>query len=102
MELAVPIIALGGLFIASNQEKKKEGYESMGKSVNSLPNDEPLPINYPKKAPVQNTNPNKYRDPNTVTDRYFKPSIYNEYRNGPDQFGNMAKTNLTIALNQQV
>ena len=93
MELAVPIIALGGLFIASNQEKKKEGYESMGKSVNSLPNDEPLPINYPKKAPVQNTNPNKYRDPNTVTDRYFKPSIYNEYRNGPDQFGNMAKTN---------
>ena len=92
MELAVPLIALGGLFIASNQEKKKEGYESMGKPLNSLPNNEPIPINYPKKAPVQNTNPNKYRDPNTVTDRYFKPSIYNEYRNGPDQFGNMAKT----------
>ena len=47
MELAVPMVALGGLFIASNQEKKKEGYESMGKVTNSLPNNTPLPINYP-------------------------------------------------------
>jgi len=93
MELAVPLLALGGLYVASNQENKKEGYESMGKPTNSLPNSEPLPINYPKTAPVNNNNPNMYRDPNTVTDRYFKPSIYQEYRNGPDQFGNVAKTN---------
>ena len=38
MELAVPLIALGGLYVASNQENKKEGYENMGKPVNSLPN----------------------------------------------------------------
>ena len=38
MELAVPLIALGGLYVASNQEKKKEGYENMGKPMNSLPN----------------------------------------------------------------
>ena len=93
MELAVPLIALGGLYVASNQENKKEGYESMGKPSNSLPNSEPLPINYPKTAPVNNNNPNMYRDPNTVTDRYFKPSIYQEYKNGPDQFGNVSKTN---------
>jgi len=37
MELAVPLLALGGLFVASNQENKKEGYESMGKRVNSFP-----------------------------------------------------------------
>ena len=49
MELAVPMVALGGLFIASNQEKKKEGYESMGKVTNSLPNNTPLPVNYPKQ-----------------------------------------------------
>lgn len=93
MELAVPLLALGGLYVASNQEEKKEGYENMGKPVNSLPNNEPLPINYPKMAQVNNNNPNIYRDPNIVTDRYFKPSIYQEYKNGPDQFGNVSKTN---------
>jgi hypothetical protein len=93
MELAVPLIALGGLFVASNQDNKKEGYENMGKNHNSLPNNDPLPINYPTTTPVKNTNPNKYRDPNTVTDRYFKPSVYQKYKNGPDQFGNMSKTN---------
>ena len=33
MELAVPLIALGGLFVASNQDNKKEGYENMGKNL---------------------------------------------------------------------
>jgi len=98
MELAVPLLALGGLYVASNQEQKKEGYENMGKPVNSLPNNEPLPINYPKTTPVNNNNPNIYRDPNIVTDRYFKPSAYQEYRNGPDQFGNVAKTNNFTSL----
>jgi hypothetical protein len=93
MELAVPLVALGGLYVAANQEKKKEGYENMGKPVNSIPNNDPPPVNYPVLKPVKNNNPNKYRDPNTVTDRYFKPSIYQEYRNGPDQFGNKSKTN---------
>ena len=93
MELAVPMIALGGLYIASNQDKKKEGYETMGKHTNSLPNNSPPAVNYPKEAPVRQTNPNKYRDPNTVTDRYFNPKVYNKYQNGPDQFGNMSKTN---------
>ncbi len=98
MELAVPMVALGGLYIASNQNKKKEAYENMGKPKNSLTNVDPPPINYPKKTPVQQSNPNKYRDPNTVTDRYFKPSIYNEYKNGPDQFGNVSKTNNFVSL----
>jgi hypothetical protein len=98
MEIAVPLLALGGLYVASNQENKKEGYESMGKPVNSLPNYEPPPINYPITAPVNSSNPNMYRNPNTVTDRYFKPSIYQEYRNGPDQFGNVAKTNNFTSL----
>ena len=91
MELAVPLLALGGLYVASNQEKKKEGYENMGKKFNNSP--VPPPINYPKLANVTQTNPNKYRDPNTVTDRYFNPKIYQEFANGPDQFGNVSKTN---------
>ena len=103
MELAIPLIAFGGLYVASNQNSdnknnKKEGYENIGKTKNSLPNNDPLPINYPTMSQVKNTNPNKYRDPNTVTDRYFKPSIYQEYKNGPDQFGNMSKTNEFTSL----
>ena len=92
MELAVPLIALGGLYVASNQENKKEGYDNMGKPVNSLPNYNEPPVNYPTLKNVKNTNPNKYRDPNTVTDRFFKPSVYQKFRNGPDQFGNISKT----------
>jgi len=91
MELAVPLVALGGLYVASNQEKKKEGYQNMGKKFNDSP--VPPPINYPNLAPVNNSNPNKYRDPNTVTDRFFNPKIYQEFANGPDQFGNVSKTN---------
>ena len=101
MELAVPLLALGGLYVSSNQENKKEGYENMGKPVNSLPNYEQPPINYPKKPPVtgNNARPNTpYRDPNVVTARFFKPSAYEDYRNGPDQFGSMAKTNQFTSL----
>lgn len=91
MELAVPLLALGGLYVASNQERKKEGYENMGKKHNE--SSVPPPINYPNLARVTQSNPNKYRDPNTVTDRYFNPKIYEEFANGPDQFGNVSKTN---------
>ena len=46
-ELAIPIIALGGLYIASNQ--KKEGYINMGAPKNALANvvPPPIPENYP-------------------------------------------------------
>ncbi len=43
MELAIPLIALGGLYVVSNQ--KKEGFKSV----------------------------NKYTKPNQTTDKYFKP-----------------------------
>ena len=44
MELAIPLIALGGLFLVSNQ-KKREGFNSV----------------------------NKYSSPNQYSDKYFKP-----------------------------
>lgn len=97
MELAVPLLALGGLYVASNQDKKKEGYENMGKKQNSLPNNDLPSINYPVKSTTNNS-PNRYNNPNTITDKYFKPSIYQEYKNGPDQFGNKSKTNNFVSL----
>ena len=92
MELAIPLVALGALYVGSNQENKKEGYESMGKHVNALPNNNVPPVNYPILKNVKDTNVNKYNDPNTVTDKYFNPSIYEKYKNGSDQFGNTSKT----------
>lgn len=51
MELAIPLIALGGLYVVSNQ-KKKEGFGS-------------VPVNH-------------YKTPNQVTDKYFKPNPESE------------------------
>ncbi len=48
MELAIPLIALGGLYVVSNQKKKQEGFE---------------------QASI-----NQYKAPNQVTDKYFKPT----------------------------
>jgi len=93
MELAVPLVALGGLYVASNQNNKKEGYENMGKNNNKILENNTPAVNYPKLSDVTDSNPNKYRNPNMVTDRYYKPSAYQEYRNGPDQFGNTSKSN---------
>lgn len=105
MEIAVPLIALGGLYVSANQENKKEGYENMGKPTNSLPNYEKPPVNYPKLKPVtsNNASPNApYENPNVVTDRYFKQSAYEDNRNGPDQFGSISKTNQFTSLTGEV
>ena len=65
MELAIPLVALGGMYVMSNQDKegeieaaeqsqtvqgnpvKAENFENMGKPANSLPNTQTPPINYP-------------------------------------------------------
>jgi hypothetical protein len=87
MELAVPLLALGGMYIISNQrntssnnellEDDKENYTNMGKDVNYLPNVEKIPQNYP----VENDddikmNLNKYSNPNVATDKYFNQNVY--------------------------
>jgi hypothetical protein len=48
MELAIPLVALGGLYLISNQKKTKEGY--------------------------QTSSVNHYKTPNQVTDKYFIPT----------------------------
>jgi len=80
-EIAIPIIALGGFYILSNQEKKKEkteAYQNMQK--NTVSQQETL-ANYPvasvssKKATFDNTNINSYSNPNQKTDDYFLKPI---------------------------
>ena len=77
-EIAVPLLALGGMYIASKQKKDKtEGYTNI-KNNNYLPNVNPQPIskNYPISSSVEKPNINSYRNPNQHTDKYFNPNNY--------------------------
>jgi len=72
MELAIPLIALGGMYIISNQTKN-ESFSNINKK--GLIND--LPKNYPvidKDELLDNDY--KYSNPNTATDKYFNQSNY--------------------------
>jgi hypothetical protein len=75
-ELAIPLIALGSMYIISNQEKKKEKFTNMSDKKNYLPNTEIIPENYPTLAPVNSDNVQRYINPNQITDKYFDPATY--------------------------
>ena len=90
MEIAIPFLALGGLFIISNQDKDtnekntsntntKESFNSMGKPANYLPNTRPPPRNYPviNETDVRDT-VQEYSNPNAATDKYFNQNAYKE------------------------
>ena len=88
MELAIPLIALGGMYIVSNQpvkncnpnENKKlqrENFVNMGKKTSYLPNADIPPQNFP----VSNLNQlvdttQQYPNPNVATDKYFNQNMY--------------------------
>jgi hypothetical protein len=98
MELAIPLLALGGMYIISNQNNNssknkkvrfsntnnnnnesnmKENFNNMGKRANYLPNTEIPPSNYPvtnEKELVDVTN--HYSNPNVATDKYFDQTYY--------------------------
>jgi hypothetical protein len=81
MEIAIPLIALGGMYIISNQsntnckknELRKENYTNM----EALPNTNIPPQNFP----VSNINQlvdtvQEYINPNAATDKYFNQNLY--------------------------
>ena len=85
MEIAIPILALGGLFIINKEQKKTkkmtlnslENFENMGKPANYLPNTSVISQNYPvENKKEMSDNVNKYENPNTATDKYFNQNIY--------------------------
>lgn len=82
-EIAIPLLALGGLYIASNKEKKNkipiEGFKNnniknMQYSYPSM-NEQPV-INFPTTEAVNNSNVSKYANPNQATDKYFNEKTY--------------------------
>ena len=92
MELAIPLIALGGMYIVSNQTPSKscdtekgkrkmnqENFTSMGANRNYLPNTNIPPQNFP----VSNINQlvdtvQEYQNPNAATDKYFDQNAYQQ------------------------
>lgn len=84
MEIAIPLVAFGGLYIASNSKgepKKctKESFENMGKPVNYLPNTDVPATNYP--VPNQSLGPDEimaYHNGRAVTDQYYNQEVYEQ------------------------
>ena len=72
-ELAIPLIALGSMYLISNQDKKKELLTNMTNNPNTLPNIPHIPSNYPVLQPVSEANVEKYPNPNQTTDKFFNP-----------------------------
>jgi hypothetical protein len=97
MELAIPLIALGGMYIISNQSGTnennrnsinnrnknsnvvKENFTNMGQKPNTLPNVNPIPQNYPSPNISQILdNVQEYKNPNIETDKYFDQNLYQQ------------------------
>lgn len=104
MELAIPFIALAGMYVASNQSKNKntnskgsnsssssisanantntkvqENFATMGAKPNYLPNTNIPPTNYPilnNEELVDNVQ--EYVNPNVASDKYFNQNAYEQ------------------------
>jgi hypothetical protein len=105
MELAIPLIALGGMYVITNQSKpnsnsktnknnsssnqssssmtnsskKQENFNNMGAKTNYLPNTNVPPTNYPimnNKELVDTVQ--EYQNANTATDKYFNQNAYEQ------------------------
>ena len=107
MEIAVPLIALGGMYIVSNQSNENCNDRELRKSINQekftnmgirsnlaintnnyLPNTNIPPQNYP----VTNINQlvdtiQEYPNPNTATDKYFNQNLYQKKERNNIQVG---------------
>ena len=87
MELAIPLIALGGMYIISNNKnggytKKNaynEGFNNMGQKPNYLPNVNVPPQNYPiMNNPELIDTVQEYPNPNAASDKYFNQNAYEQ------------------------
>jgi len=101
MEIAVPLIALGGMYVISNQKNEdctkkeirksaQENYVNMGTRTNLARKQSEIHGNYlpntnipPQNYPVSNINQlvdtvENYPNPNTATDKYFNQNLYQQ------------------------
>lgn len=99
MELAIPLVALGGMYLISNQskvvKKDRENFNNMGirtnlqTTTNHLPNTQEPPQNYPimnNKELIDTVQ--EYPNPNTATDKYFNQNVYEQKERDGKSIGN--------------
>ena len=85
--LAIPVVAMAGLYLAYNQDKKSKVEQFSGRTGqyenSSLPNIDVPNTNYPEEYPVQNppndltsqlSTVNSYDGKGVYTDKYFNPN----------------------------
>ena len=83
MELAIPLLAMGGLYLISNQSSKpNENFENRKQSQSQLPNVNIPDKNYPSNFANAETDTtsklsvvNKYDTPSVYTDKYFNSEL---------------------------
>jgi len=101
MEIAIPLIALGGMYVVSNQsnenctkkeirKQRQENFTNMGIKSNLATKQSELYGNYlpntnipPQNFPVSNINQlvdtvQEYPNPNVATDKYFNQNLYEQ------------------------
>jgi Family of unknown function (DUF5899) len=101
MEIALPILALGGLYVISNSQsydenKKKtikkmtqENFTNMGAPRNYLPNTNTPSQNFPVTNSKELINTvEEYPNPNTATDKYFNQNFFEKQVNNGKKVGN--------------
>jgi len=85
MEIAIPLLALGGFYVISNQPStpvpRTEKFTNMRNTpkqrANGLPNTDIQPNNYPVVNNAQlNDTVQQYPNPNVATDKYFNQTLY--------------------------
>jgi len=105
MELAIPMIALGGMYIIANQPpsnsqgaqeaRLKRGLKTIQEEFNNMGDRRELPNTNipPQNYPVTNLNElvdtvENYPNPNAATDKYFNQNYYERKQNAGVKVGN--------------
>jgi hypothetical protein len=101
MELAIPLIALGSLYVTTNYDQNNrdrgtppssptvESFTNMGKPSNYLPNTNIPPTNYPVSNQAElNDTVQEYPNPNVATDKYFDQNAYEKAQRSGQNVGN--------------
>ena len=118
-ELAIPLMVLGGMYVASNQENNKSKHKSNDNGISNLKNvnkegltnmtqiqNESPGVNHqlqPKNYPidskkVSNSNVSKYSNSNQHTDKYYDSNNFSnvEKNNSSYSVGGSAKQNYSL------
>lgn len=97
-ELAIPLIALGGLYVMSKHDKQDNLAREPFTERKTY---SPKPINYPIDKKIPADDPMRYSNPNQTTDKFFKNNTFEivEQKNPRDSVGGSTQNALSLTGN---